>query len=97
MTLADEPKILDNKIKANQVQYDLDREAAKISALSSKELDKYKYLTCEDLAHKPEVVEQAKLEYSPWGKVFNKGLDEKDKKKNFWKGWKTLKTKMKNS
>ena len=41
MTLADKPKIIDNKIKANQVQYDLDREAAKISALSSKELDKY--------------------------------------------------------
>ena len=41
MTLANKPKIIDNKIKANQVQCDLDREAAKISALSSKELDKY--------------------------------------------------------
>ena len=47
------------QIKFNMIQI------AKISALSSKELDKYKYLTCEDLAHKPEVVEQAKLEYSP--------------------------------
>ena len=38
MTLTDELKILDNKIKANQAQYDLSREAAKISALSSKYL-----------------------------------------------------------
>ena len=48
MTLTDELKILDNKIKSNQTQYDLHREAAKISALSSKELDKYEYLTEED-------------------------------------------------
>ena len=40
MTLTDELKNLDDKIKANQAQYDLDRKAAKISALSSKELDK---------------------------------------------------------
>ena len=44
MTLTDELKILDDKIKANQAQYDLDREAAKISSLSSEELDKYEYL-----------------------------------------------------
>ena len=37
MTLTDELKILDDKIKANKAQYDLDREATKISALSSKE------------------------------------------------------------
>ena len=61
MTLTDELKILDDKIKSNQAQYDLDREAAKISALSSKELDKYEYLTGEDLGYKPGVVEQAKL------------------------------------
>ena len=36
-------KILDGKIKANQAQYDLDREAATIFALSSKELDKYEF------------------------------------------------------
>ena len=50
MTLTDELKILDDKIKANQAQYDLSREAAKISALSSKDLlEKYEYLTGEDL------------------------------------------------
>ena len=38
MPLTDELKILDDKIKAIQAQYDLDREATKISALSSKEL-----------------------------------------------------------
>ena len=36
MTLSEEPKVLDDKIKANHAQYNLDREAAKISALSSK-------------------------------------------------------------
>ena len=41
VTLTDELKILDDKIKANETQYDLDRKAAKISALSSKELDIY--------------------------------------------------------
>ena len=59
MTLTDELKILNDKIKANQAQYDLDREAAKISALSSKELDKYEYLTGEDLGYKPGVNERA--------------------------------------
>ena len=49
MTLNDELKILDDKIKKNQAQYDLDREAAKISVLSSGELEKYKYLNGEDL------------------------------------------------
>ena len=43
MTLTDEFKILDDKIKANQSQYNLDREAAEIFALSSKELDMYEY------------------------------------------------------
>ena len=46
MTLTDEHKILEGKIKVNQAQYDLGREAAKISALSSKDLlEKYEYLT----------------------------------------------------
>ena len=79
--LTDELKILDDKIKANQAQYDLDREAAKMSELSSKELDKYKYLTGEDLECKPGLLEQAKTEHSPFGKEFNKGLAKEDKKK----------------
>ena len=54
MKLTDKLKILDDKIKADQAQYDLDREVANISALSSKELDKYEYLTGEDLGYKKE-------------------------------------------
>ena len=74
MTINEQSKILDNKIRSNQVQYDLGRQNAKISALSSGELDKYEYLTGEDLGCKPDVVQEAKFEYSPLGQVFNKGL-----------------------
>ena len=85
MTLTEQVKILDGNIKANTAQYDLDREAAKISALSSGELEKYEYLTDEDLGYKPDVVQKAKFEYSPLGKVFNKGLDESNKKEELLK------------
>ena len=68
----------------NEAQYDLDRKAAKISALSSNNLDKYEYLTGEDLGLKPSTVEQAKFEYSPLGKVFTKVLEkDEDKKRGF--------------
>ena len=71
MKLTDELKILDDKIKANQAQYDLGREAAKIFALSSKDfLEKYEYFTGEDLGHRPSVLEKSKFEYSPMGAVF---------------------------
>ena len=49
MTINEQIKILDNTIRSNQAQYDLDRQNAKISALSSGKLDKYEYLTGEDL------------------------------------------------
>ena len=82
MTLTDELKILDNKIKANQAQYDLRREAAKISALSSKDLlEKYEYLTGEDLGHRPSVLEKTKFEYSPLAISLSKSL-KKDNVKN---------------
>ena len=78
MTLTDELKILDDKIKANQAQYDLRREEAKISALSSKDLlEKYKYLTGEDLGHKPSVLEKTKFEYSPLGAVLANSVKKK--------------------
>ena len=80
MTLTEQIKILDDKIKANKAQYDLDREAAKIFALSSGELKIYEYLTGQDLGYKSDVIQKAKFEYSPLGKVFNKELDENDKK-----------------
>ena len=53
MTATDQIKIVDDKIKSNQTQYDLGREEANISVLSSKDLlGKYEYLTGEDLRHK---------------------------------------------
>ena len=47
MTVNEQLKILDDKIKSDKAQYDLDRQTAKISALSSGELQKYEYLTGE--------------------------------------------------
>ena len=81
MTVTDQLKIIDNKIKANQAQYDLDRLTAKISALSSGELRKYDYLTGEDLGYRPSVPEQTKFYYFLLGKVFNKGWGDEDNKK----------------
>ena len=93
--LTDELKNLDNQIKANQAQYDLDREAAKISVLLSKKLNKYEYLAGEDLKYKPGVVEEAKFKYSPLGKVFNKGLDERNKKESLLERLKNIESKNK--
>ena len=81
MTVTDQIKVLDKGIMQNEAQYDLDRKAAKISALSSNNVDKYEYLTGEDLGLKQSTVEQVKFEYSPLGKIFNKGLDKDDDKK----------------
>ena len=80
MTIADQIKILDWKLKQNEAQYDLDRKVAKISAWSFNNLKKYEYLIGEDLGYEPSVLEKAKFEYPPLGKVFSKGLDEDDKK-----------------
>ena len=85
MIFEDKIKTFDDKIKASQAQYELDREAAKISALSSKKLEKYEYLTGKDLKYKPRLVEQAKFEYSPFGKIFNKGLEENEKNRQNFK------------
>ena len=93
MTITDQIKILDRKIMQNEAQYDLDRKAAKISALSSNNLDKYEYLTGEDLGLKPSTVEQAKFEYSPFGKIFNKGLDKNDQKEGLLKRLKNIEDK----
>ena len=45
MTITDQIKILNRKIMQNEAQYNLDRKAVKISALSSINLDRYEYLT----------------------------------------------------
>ena len=85
MTVTDQIKILDRKIMQNEAQCDLDKEAAKISALWSNNLGKYEYLTGEDLSLKPSTVEQARFEYSPLGKIFNKGLDKVDQEEGLLK------------
>ena len=85
MILTEQVKILDDKIKANKAQYALDKQTAKISALSSGELEKYEFLTGEDLGYKQDVAQKSKFEYFPIGKVFNKGLYESDKKRTFKK------------
>ena len=95
MTVTDQIKILDKKILQNEAQYDLDRYAAKISVLSSNNFDKYEYLTGEDLGLKPSTIEQAKFEYSPLGKIFNKGLSEDDQKGELFKRLKNIESKIK--
>ena len=93
MTITDQIIILNRKIKQNESQYDIDREAAKISALSSNNLDKYELLTGEDLVLKPSTIEQAKFEYSSLSKVFNKGLSEEEKKEGLLKRLKNIEDK----
>ena len=85
MTRKEQVKILDDKIKANNAQYNLDRMNAEISAYSSSDLPKYEYLTKKDFRYKPDVFEQAKFEYSPLGKVFTDGLDKSDKNEGLLK------------
>ena len=81
MTHKEQIKILDDKIEANNAQYDLYRMNAEISAYSSGDLPKYEYLTKKDLGYKPDAVEKVKFEYSPIGKVFTDGLAKEDKSK----------------
>ena len=93
MTVTDQIKILNRKIKQNESQYDLDRKAAEISVLSSNNLDKYEYLTGEDLGLKASTIEKTKFEYFPLLKIFNKGLSEEDKKEGLLKKLKNIEDK----
>ena len=93
MTINEQIKILDNKIRSNRAQYDLDRQNAKISALSSGELDKYEYLTGEDLGYGPDVVQKAKFNYSSLDQVFTKGLDSSEKQEGLLKRLKNIEDK----
>ena len=81
MIKSNQIKILNDKIKANNVQYDVNRLNAEISAYSSGDLDKYEFLTKQNLKYKPDAVEQAKFTYSPLGKVFIDRLNKKDNTK----------------
>ena len=81
----------------NEAQYDLDRKAAKISALPFNNLDKYEHLTGEDLDLKSSTIEQSKFEYSLLGKIFKKGLDKDDQKEGLFKRLENIKIKIKSS
>ena len=65
---------INDQIKDEKLQYDINREAVKISALSSGKLHKYEYLTGEDLlpSNQQKIIEQTKFTYSPLGKAFDK-------------------------
>ena len=93
MTRKEQNRILDDKIEANNAQYNLDRMNAEISAYSSGDLPKYEYLTKKDLGYKPDAFEQAKFEYSPLGKVFTDGLDKSEKKEGLLKRLKNIEDK----
>ena len=58
---------VDDKIENEKLQYDINREAAKISTLSSGKIDKYEYLTGEEIlpSNERQIIEQAKFAYSP--------------------------------
>ena len=65
---------IENQIKDGKLQYDINREAAKISALSSVKIDKYEYLTGQELlpSNQQQIIQQAKFNYSPLGKALEK-------------------------
>ena len=67
---------IDDKIRDEKLQYNINREAAKISALSSAKIDKYEYLTGEEIlpSDHRRVVEEATFTYSPLGKAFEKHI-----------------------
>ena len=67
---------INDQIRDEKLQYDIDREAVKISALSSGKIHKYEYLTGEDIfpSNQQQIIEQAKITYSPLGKAFEKQI-----------------------
>ena len=67
---------INDQIKDENIQYDINREAAKISALSSGEICKYEYLTGEDIlpSNQQKIIEQSKFTSSPLGRAFEKQI-----------------------
>ena len=72
---------INDQIRDEKLQYDINREAAKISALSSAKIHQYEYLTSEDIlpSNQQQIIEQARFTYSPLGKAFEKQI------KNNWR------------
>ena len=65
---------INDQIRDEKLQYDINRKAAKVSALSSDKIRKYEFLTGEDIlpSNQQQITEQAKFTYSPLGKAFEK-------------------------
>ena len=63
---------INDQIRDEKLQYDFNREAAKISALSSGKICKFEYLTGEDIlsSNQQQIIEQARFTYSPLGNSF---------------------------
>ena len=93
MIIKEQIKILDNKIRQNQADYNLYRQTAKITALNSDKLDKYEYLIGEDLGYRPDPAQKVKFEYSPLVQVFNKGLTTDEKQEGLLKRLKNIEDK----
>ena len=76
---------IEDQIKDEKLQYDINREAAKISVLSSGKIDKYEYLTGEEIvsSNQKQIIQQAKFNYSPLGKALEKQIKTiEDQEKN---------------
>ena len=67
---------IDDQIRDEKLQYDINKEAAKISALSPNKIDKYEYLTGEEIlpSNQKQIIEQTKFTYSPLGKAYGKEI-----------------------
>ena len=65
-----------DQIRDEKLQYDINRESAKISALPSTKIDKYEYLTGKEIlpSNQQQIIEQAKFTYSPLGRAFEKQI-----------------------
>ena len=90
---------IEDQIRDEKLQYDINREAAKISALSSGKIDKFEYITGEEIlpSNQQQIIEQAKFTYSPLGKAFEKQTktieDQGEKQVNALKSLESLKPK----
>ena len=67
---------IEDQIRDEKIKYDINREATKISALSSGKIDQYEYLTGEEIlpSNQQQILEQIKFTYSPLGKAFQEQI-----------------------
>ena len=73
MTIKEQIKILSNKIRQNKADYDLYRKSTEVSALSSGKLNKYEYLTNNDLGYSQVLLRKQRLNTVLWVRHLIKG------------------------